>query len=60
VVVQGVAIKCEKHEVTPPLIVGQRGFQNDRDHRSYILEVGSLREQVRGEGASGLEPTSTK
>jgi hypothetical protein len=26
VVVQGVAMKCERHEVAPPLIVGRRGF----------------------------------
>jgi hypothetical protein len=32
VVVQGVSMKREKHEVTPPLVVGRRGFQNDRDH----------------------------
>jgi hypothetical protein len=36
-VVEGVAMKREKHEVAPPLVVGRRGFQNDRDHRSYIL-----------------------
>jgi hypothetical protein len=32
VVIQGVAMKHEKHEVMPPLVVGQRGFQNDRDY----------------------------
>jgi hypothetical protein len=53
-VIQGVATKREKHEVAPPLVVGQRGFQNDRDHRLYILEVGSLRVQVRGEGGVGV------
>jgi hypothetical protein len=26
VVVRGVATKCEKHEVMPPLVVGRRGF----------------------------------
>jgi hypothetical protein len=54
VVVEGVATKREKHEVEPPLVVGQRGFQNDRDHRSYVLEVGSLRMQLRGEGGIGV------
>jgi hypothetical protein len=33
VVVKGDAMKREKHEVTPPLVVGRRGFQIDRDHR---------------------------
>jgi hypothetical protein len=42
VVIEGVAMKREKHEVTPSLVVRQRGFQNDRDHRSYVLEAGSL------------------
>jgi hypothetical protein len=37
VVVEGIAIKHEEHEIVSPLVVGQRGFQNDRDHRSYIL-----------------------
>jgi hypothetical protein len=50
VVVEGVATKREKHEVTPPLVVGRRWFQDDRDHRSYILETGSLRVQVCSEG----------
>jgi hypothetical protein len=31
-VVQGVAMKREKHEVAPPLVVGRQGFQNDLDH----------------------------
>jgi hypothetical protein len=43
VVIKGVATKREKHEVVSPLIVGRRGFQNDRDHRSYVLETGSVR-----------------
>jgi hypothetical protein len=42
-VVEGVATKCDKHEVAPPLVVGRRGFQNNRDHGSYVLEAGSLR-----------------
>jgi hypothetical protein len=50
VVIEGVATKREKHEVAPLLVVGQQGFQNDHDHRSYVLEAGSLRVQVRGEG----------
>jgi hypothetical protein len=49
VVIQGIATKREKHEVAPSLVVGQRGFQNDRDHRSYILEAVSLHVHVRGE-----------
>jgi hypothetical protein len=49
-VVEGVATKCDKHEVAPPLVVGQRGFQNDRDHGSCVLEAGSLCMQVRGVG----------
>jgi hypothetical protein len=53
VVVEGVAMKREKHEIAPPLVVGWCGFQNDRDHRSYILETGSLRVQVCGEGSDG-------
>jgi hypothetical protein len=32
VVIEGVTMKREKHEVTPPLVVVRRGFQNDRDH----------------------------
>jgi hypothetical protein len=47
-------MKREKHEVTPPLVVGQRGFQNDHDHRSYVLEADSLRMQVHGEGGIGV------
>jgi hypothetical protein len=43
VIVEGVATKHEKHEVAPPLAVGRRGFQNNCDHRSYILEANSLR-----------------
>jgi hypothetical protein len=31
VVVQGVSMKCEKHEATPPLVVGRRGFQNNHN-----------------------------
>jgi hypothetical protein len=54
VVVKGVATKREKYEVALPLIVGRRGFQNDRDHRSYVLEARSLRMQVRGEGSVGV------
>jgi hypothetical protein len=50
VVVEGVATKHGKHEVTPLLVVGRRGIQNDRAHRSYVLEVNSLRMQVHGEG----------
>jgi hypothetical protein len=50
VVVQGIAMKHEKHEVASPLVVGRRGFQNDCDHRSYVLEVGSLRMQVCDKG----------
>jgi hypothetical protein len=49
VVVQGVATKHEKHEVAPPLVVGRRGFQNDRDHRSYVMEAGNMRMQVHDE-----------
>jgi hypothetical protein len=48
-VVHGISTKREKHEVAPLLIVGRRGFQNDRDHRSYVLDAGSLRVQVRSE-----------
>jgi hypothetical protein len=33
-VFKGVAMKHEKHEVAPLLVVGRRWFQNDRDHRS--------------------------
>jgi hypothetical protein len=29
-------------------------FQNDHGHRSYILEAGSLRMQVHGEGSVGV------
>jgi hypothetical protein len=54
VVVEGVATKHEKHEVAPPLVGGRRGFQNDRGHRSYVLEAGSLCMQVRGEGGVGV------
>jgi hypothetical protein len=50
VVVEGIATKHEKHKVTPPLVVGQQGFHNDRDHQLYVLEAGSLCMQVRGEG----------
>jgi hypothetical protein len=51
VVVQGVSMK---HKVTPPLVVGRHMFQNDRDHRSYVLNAGSLRVQVHGEGGIGV------
>jgi hypothetical protein len=54
VVVEGVATKHEKHVVVPPLVVGRGGFQNDRDHRSYILEADSVCVQVRGEGGVGV------
>jgi hypothetical protein len=47
-------MKREKHEVAPPLIVERRWFQNDRDHRSHILEASSLRVQVCGEGDIGV------
>jgi hypothetical protein len=40
VVIQGISTK---HEVMLPLVVGRRGFQNDRDHWSYVLDAGSLR-----------------
>jgi hypothetical protein len=42
VVVEGVATKREKHEVASPLVVRRRWFQDDRDHRSYILETGAI------------------
>jgi hypothetical protein len=32
VVVQGILMKREKHEIVPLLVVGRRGFQNDIDH----------------------------
>jgi hypothetical protein len=54
VVIKGVAMKREKHEVAPPLVVERRGFPNDRDHRSYVLEAGSLRMQVHGEAGVGF------
>jgi hypothetical protein len=54
VVIEGVAVKREKHEVAPPLVVSQRGFQKDCDHQSYILEAGSLCVQVCGEGSVGF------
>jgi hypothetical protein len=54
VVVEGVATKCEKHDVTPLLVIGRRGFQNDRDNRSYVLEAGSLHMLVRGERGVGV------
>jgi hypothetical protein len=53
-VIEGVATKREKHEVVPPLVVGRQGFQNDHDHRSYVLEVSSLCMHVRGEGGVGV------
>jgi hypothetical protein len=58
VVVEGVATKREKHKVAQPLVVGRRGFQNDCEHRSYVLEAGSLHMQVHSEGSVGLEPAS--
>jgi hypothetical protein len=54
VVIEGIATKREKHEVAPPLVVGRRWFQDDRDHRSYTLETGILRVQVRSEGGVGV------
>jgi hypothetical protein len=42
-VIEGIVMKHEEHEVAPPLLLRQRGFQNDHEHRSYILEAGSLR-----------------
>jgi hypothetical protein len=54
VVIQDVVMKREKHEVTPPLVVRRRGFLNDHDHRLYILEAGSLRVHVCGEGGIGV------
>jgi hypothetical protein len=42
VVVQGVPMKCEKHKVALPLVVGRQGFQNNHDHRSYVQDAGSL------------------
>jgi hypothetical protein len=53
-VVKGVTMKCEKHEVAPPLLVRHRGFQNDRDYRSYVREVSSLHMQVHSEGGIGV------
>jgi hypothetical protein len=50
VVVKGIVTKREKHEVAPLFVVGQRVFQNDRDHRSYVLEADILHMQVCGEG----------
>jgi hypothetical protein len=47
-------MKCEKHEVAPPLLVRSRGFQNDRDYRSYVREVGSMGMQVHSEGGIGV------
>jgi hypothetical protein len=54
VVIQGVITKCEKHEVAPPLVLGRRGFQNDHDHRSYVLDVGNLRIQVCDQDGVGV------
>jgi hypothetical protein len=54
VVIEGVMMKHEKHEVAPPLVVGRWGFQNDRDHWSYILEVDRLAMQVSSEGGVGV------
>jgi hypothetical protein len=53
-VIEGVAMKREKHEAAPPLVVGRRGFQNHCDHRSYVFEVSSLCMQVRGEDGVGV------
>jgi hypothetical protein len=53
-VVQGIAMKREKHKVTSPLKVGRWGFQNDHDHRSYVLDVDNRRVQVHGEGGIGV------
>jgi hypothetical protein len=55
VVIQGVLTKCEKYEVASPLVMGRQGFQNDRDYRSYVLDVGSLCMQVCGKGGIGVE-----
>jgi hypothetical protein len=54
VVIEGISTKHEKHEVALPLVVGRRGFQNDRDHRLYVLDVDSLYMQVHGEGGIGV------
>jgi hypothetical protein len=54
VVIEGVVMKHETHEVTPPLVVGRRGFQNDHDHWSYILEADRLAMQVCSEGGVGV------
>jgi hypothetical protein len=54
VVIEGISTKREKHEVALPLVVGRRGFQNDRDHRLYVLDVDSLCMQVRDEGGVGV------
>jgi hypothetical protein len=51
VAIEGIATK---HEVEPPLVVGCRGLQNNHDHRSYVLEVGSLRMLVCSEGGIGV------
>jgi hypothetical protein len=34
--------------------LGRRGFQNDHDHRSYVLDVGSLRVQVCDQDGVGV------
>jgi hypothetical protein len=49
-VVQDVSTKHEEHKVAPPLVVGWWGFQNDRDHRLYVLDVDSLHVQMHDEG----------
>jgi hypothetical protein len=54
VVVQGVSMKREKHEVVPLLVVGRRGFMNNHDHRLYVLDAGSLHVQVHDEGNIGV------
>jgi hypothetical protein len=51
-VIEGIAMICEKHEVAPLLVVGRRGFQNDRVHRSCVLERWAVRAATR------LEPVS--
>jgi hypothetical protein len=54
VIIEGIAMKREKHKVMPPLVVWRRGFQNDHGHRSYVMEASSLHMQVRGEGSIGV------
>jgi hypothetical protein len=54
VVVEGIVTKRQKHEVVTPFVVERGGFQNDRDHRSYILKADNLHVQVRGEAGVGV------